>query len=408
LTGLSKNFGGKGHDGYLEIARNVIIGNGFVFEPQAEPVLHRPPLYPLFLSPFTLLPEGLQRLCLTVIQSAMVGGIVFLIFRIARYLFDISTAKMAVVIFLLYPWVYWNAKNPMTAIMQGFLYILFVFLIGIYIFDVLKATDTSQAPKRRRAAWLAIGVTGAALVLSHGAMLALAVILLFIVFITAILKKNQRLAATSIMSGLVIMILIAPWTYRNWLVFKRLVPVTSNYGVAYAHGLVHWNICGDDAQRPNETYETAALRFLGIEPDVSGYMQYLGLKDPEIDAKFNKKMKEHIRTQPGVFLKKLLLNSIEYYFPAFTYPFLAVKDFSLQKLAITIFHLLLWILAFIGIYRGRRQKKSRFNTNLMLALIVLYGVWYLPFVTFIGHSLYTFGTIPFLSILSARGLAAKR
>jgi len=86
LTGLSKNFGGKGHDGYLEIARNVIIGNGFVFEPQAEPVLHRPPLYPLFLSPFTLLPEGLQRLCLTVIQSAMVGGIVFLIFRIANFI----------------------------------------------------------------------------------------------------------------------------------------------------------------------------------------------------------------------------------------------------------------------------------------------------------------------------------
>ena len=34
----------------------------------------------------------------------------------------------------------------------------------------------------------------------------------------------------------------------------------------------------------------------------------------------------------------------------------------------------------------------------------LYACWYFPFATFIGHSLYTLGTIPFLSILAARGL----
>jgi len=111
-------------------------------------------------------------------------------------------------------------------------------------------------------------------------------------------------------------------------------------------------------------------------------------------------MKEHIRNQPGVFVKKLVLNSIGYYFPTFTYPFLAVKVFSIENLAITIFNLVLWILAFVGIYRGRGKLNSR--AWILLAVIVLYGVWYFPFVTFIGHSLYTFGTMPFLSILAAR------
>lgn len=406
LTGLSKNFGGSGHDGYLEIARSVARGTGFVCE-QGQPPVACPPLYPLFLSQMTLLPEGLQRPCLIVFQSAMVGGIACLLFRIGKYLFGVSIARIAVVIFLLNPWVYWNAKNPMTPIMQGFLYILFVFLIGSYIFDVLKATDTSQAPKRWCPAWLAIGITGAALVLTHGAMLAAAVILLFIVFILGILRRNKQLLTTTIMSGLVIVILVAPWTYRNWVVFKRFIPVAGNSGFVYFQGLLHWNICGEYAQRANESYRAAALRFLGKEGDESCYMQCYGLRDPNIDEEFNEKMKEHIRTHPGMFVKKVLLNSIEYYFPTITYPFLAVKVFSIEKLALTIFHIALWGLAFVGIYRGRGQEKSRLHTGLMLTAIVLYAIWYLPFVTFIGHSLYTIGTVPFLSILAAIGINAR-
>jgi len=402
LTGLSKPFGGAGHDGYLEIARSVAKGNGFVCEPGQPPVAC-PPLYPLFLSLMTLLPEGLQRPCLIVFQSAMVGGIAFLVFLIGKSLFSSSIARIAVAIFLMNPWVHWSAKNPMTPVMQSFLYIIFAFLMGRYVFGVLKGLDDPINKKRWHPMWLAIGLVGGALALTHGSMLPAAFILLFVAFILGLIRRNKRLLATVVMSGCVMVALIAPWTYRNWVVFGRFLPVAGNYGFAYACSLAHWNISGEHAQRPNESYHASGLRFMGIEGDESRYVQYYGLKDPNLDAKFNEKAKEHIRAHPGMFLKKFILNSIEYYFPSLTYPFLAVKHFSMENLALTVYHLILWGLAVIGFYRIRRQKPEFLHAILVLVVIFLYAVWYWPFITFIGHSLYTFGTMPFLSILAANG-----
>jgi len=90
------------------------------------------------------------------------------------------------------------------------------------------------------------------------------------------------------------------------------------------------------------------------------------------------------------------------YFAIITYAFTTLKIFGAESLALTIFHLFLRKLAFIAIWHGRGGKESKLGTGIMLCSIVLYGIWYLPFVTFIGHSLYTLGTIPFLSILAAR------
>ena len=55
------DFGGFAHDGYVELARSLARGDGFVFEPGGAAVSHRPPLYPLMLAPLMLLPEPLQR-----------------------------------------------------------------------------------------------------------------------------------------------------------------------------------------------------------------------------------------------------------------------------------------------------------------------------------------------------------
>jgi len=407
LLGIRQPFGGHGHDGYLELARNIIRGNGFVFEPGGAPNLHRPPLYPLMIAPLTLLPLPLQRPCLILLQSVLVGGIAFLIFCMGERLFGIRTAGIAVIIFLLNPWVYINCKNPMSPVLQGLLYTLFVVLLGRCIYRFGKGADRPVSGEQALWEWGVIGVVGTALALSHGAMLPAAVALLFLAFVIGIVRRNYKASMGSAVSGLIMLLLIAPWTYRNWKVFGHFVPVASNYGFAYFHGLVHWNICGDHAQRPNESIESAALRYIGFNGDESKVLQFWGLKDPTLDAQFNAKMEEHILSKPSIFAKKLLLNSVEYYFPSFVYPFLAVKSFKLEKLGITVFHLFLWGLAIVGIYRAGGQDKSRAYTWLLLGAIGLYAVWYLPIVTLIGHSLYTFGTIPFLSVLAARGLAPR-
>jgi hypothetical protein len=388
ITGLSNNFG-SGNDGYIQLARNLIAGNGYVFDKDCPPVFHRPPMYPLFLVPVAIFPENLQRYIIVVPQSILVGFIGMMIFKIARKLYDNNIAAIALFLFLINPWVYWNAKNPMTAILQTFLYIVFIYLIGI---ELLNKSCFSQLKSS-----LVIAISGAALVLSHGAMLPVIFIFIFINFVLSLMRKKRVLIP--VLAAIIAICLIAPWTYRNWIVFHKFIPVAGGGGLAYFNGNVHWNFMEEKPQQKNETYIDASLRIIGIPGGEQTVTQWKGFKNIENEETANAKMAEDIKTQPMLFIKKTVLNAIEYYFPMFTYPFLSVKIKSVEQIALTVFHSCLWLCAAFGFYFYRRVGL------LLLVIIICYAVWYFPFATFIGHSLYTLGTIPFLSILAAAGIS---
>ncbi len=387
ITGLSQNFG-AGNDGYIQIARNLVAGNGYVFEKDGPPVFHRPPMYPLFLVPVAFFPENLQRYVIVISQSILVGFIGMLIFKIARQLYNQNIAAVALLLFLINPWVYWNAKNPMTAILQTFLYIAFAYLAGVELFNKSVFSQIWSA--------IFIGVSAAALILAHAAMLPVVFVVMLIIFAAGI-KRSKRIL-TPIYAGLIVVCLIAPWTYRNWVVFHKFIPVAGGGGLAYFNGNVHWNFIEDRPQQKGETYIDAGLRIMGIDGNEATVAHWKGFKDIKNEEIANAKMAEDIKTRPILFIKKTILNAIEYYFPMLTYSFLSLKVMSIEQIALTIFHTILWTCAAFGLYYYRRSGL------LLLAMIICYAIWYLPFATFIGHSLYTLGTIPFLSILAAAGV----
>jgi hypothetical protein len=117
-------------------------------------------------------------------------------------------------------------------------------------------------------------------------------------------------------------------------------------------------------------------------------------------------MVEDIKQRPGDFIKKFILNAIEYYFPVFVYKFRVLSGFTKEELLLTVFHLILWIFAVIGFVFS--ESVYRVRSLMFLAAIFFYAIWYFPFATgFIGHNLYTFATMPLLAILSA-GLFSSR
>ncbi len=395
ITGLSKKFGVE-NDGYIQLARSLVAGDGYVFEKNGPPVFHRPPLYPLFLVPVALFPENLQRYVIVIPQSILVGFIGMMIFRIAKQLYNQTVATSAVLIFLINPWVYWNAKNPMAVILQTLLYLIFVYLTMSEFFEIVGLSGLIK----KTTLWLrglTIGIFGAGLALTHVAMLPIVFVFIFILFITA-LFRNRRHLLPALIAIIVAVCLIAPWTYRNWVVFGRFIPVSGGGGLAYFNGNVHWDFIEPQPQKKSESYIDASLRVLGIEGTEATITRWKGFKDIKNENLANVKMAEDIKNHPGLFMKKVILNAIEYYFPAMTKHFLAVKVISAEQTAITVFHLFLWIPAAIGIFYCRRMGL------LLSGGILLYAVWYFPFATFIGHSLYTLGTIPFLSILAACGI----
>jgi 4-amino-4-deoxy-L-arabinose transferase-like glycosyltransferase len=387
ITGLSKNFG-SGNDGYIQLARSIVAGHGYVFEKGGPPVFHRPPMYPLFLVPIAMFPENLQRYIIIIPQSILVGFIGMMIFEIAGKLYNRTIAAVAVLLFLMNPWVYWNAKNPMTSILQTFLYLIFAYFIAMELFD-----KNGSKPLKG----LIIGITGAALVLTHSAMLPVVLFFIAVLFIKALMRDRNKIL-TSAVAGLVVICLIAPWTYRNWVIFHRFIPISGGGGLAYFNGNVHWSGIESEPQKPGEGYIDASLRVLGIKGSEANDIHWKGFKDIKYEDLAARKMVEHIKNHPVLFIKKNILNAAEYYFPVFTKPFLAVRKVTIEQWASSVFHIILWVAAIAGICCCRSRGL------LLLAAIFFYAVWYFPFATFIGHSLYTLGTIPFLCILSATGI----
>jgi hypothetical protein len=235
-------------------------------------------------------------------------------------------------------------------------------------------------------------------------------VLLLIFFIFAVIRRNGRAIKTSIAAAITMVILIAPWTYRNWVVFGRFIPIAGGGGLAYFNGSTHWKGIMPQPQREGEGYIDASLRVAGIEGTEETLTHWKGFKDIKLEDKMNAKMIEDLCAHPAAFAKKVLLNAVEYYFPALTYPFLATdfyRGLHTHKKAITIYHLALWLLALMGSRPNKKENISWVEPGLMLAAVVLYAIWFFPFATFIGHSLYAFGTIPFLTILAARGLSSS-
>ena len=403
LTGVSQTFGTETHDGYIEIARNLVSGNGYVLEEGGTPVFHRPPLYPFLLVPIALFPEFLQRPILVVVQSLMVGGIAFLVFEVSSKLFNHTTAKFSVVVFLLNPWLYWNAKNPMTPIVQALLYVSFIFLIFREIYPLLFGRPMTDQ-KSRVPPWLSIGLSGALLSLTHGTMIAVFLIWLLAVFLVGVFRRNWQTVRTSLYAGLIGVLVISPWTYRNWVVFNRFIPVVGGGGLMYFHGNNHWSPTRVPSSEKLEISKKDTRRDV-IKDINEDQKNWHGLKDTKLDKNLTQKMIEDILAHPGIFAQKITLNALEYYFPAITHPFLAYgSNLKKEKLALTIYHFLLWTLAVWGFLGVRKKKNYQNSAILLFVAIVLYAVWYFPFLAFIGHSLYTFGTMSILSILTAIGI----
>jgi hypothetical protein len=403
ITGLSKNFG-AGNDGYIQLARSLAAGFGYVFEKDGPAVFHRPPLYPFFLVPVALFPEPLQRYVIVIPQSILVGFIGMMIFKIANRLYNRIVAAVALLLFLINPWVYWNVKTPMVSVLQAFLYLMFAYFVAVELFGIFNVRVCITRSKLLSHGFI-IGVFGAGLAITHAAMLPVVFGFIFVLFIAALFRDRRRLL-TALIAVLVAVCFIVPWTYRNWVVFHKFIPVSGGGGLDYFNGNIHWAGIVEEPQKLGEPFIDASLRIIGIEGTEETYMHWKGFKDIELEEFTNRKMFEHIKKHPVLFIKKFVLNAVEYYFPALTYPFLAIRGISLERIVITVFHIGLWFFVVMGIlFQGTGSSLRLYLIS--LAGIFVYAVWYFPFATFIEHSLYTFGTMPFLCIISAAGIVAS-
>src|SRR3954469_15246964 len=225
LVKVDRPLGGEAYDGYLELAQNLAAGNGYVFELGGHKVFHRPPLFPALLAPGMLLPEWTWRMYVALLNSALFGAAAGVLLKYARKIFPLRVATLAWLLFALNPLLLIACKNAVPAILQVFTYVLTICLTWEFVIE-------GKQGKLRPALVVAYALTLAAAVMSHGTMVAIAVVVLAGLWGRAIWLRQGKMLSAVFISTTLFVLAVAPWTWRNYKVTGLFIPVVGNAGLA--------------------------------------------------------------------------------------------------------------------------------------------------------------------------------
>ena len=275
---------------YDALARSLLDGRGYSFAenwypftPANAPTAHWSFMYPLYLAG-TYAVTGYHPLVARLVQ-AVVGGVLicFLVYLIGRRVVDENTGLVGAGLAAVYGYfIYYNA-----ALMTETFFIVLV-LLTLYLSIELKGDPTLMR-------WLGLGLSlGLASLLRQ-------TVLLFVPFLLVWLFLELRGRAIRwwyfTLPVIIILLLVTPWTLRNFLVYREFLLLNSNAG--YALFASNNPNLGTDWR--NELVVVPVPRELA------------GQNEAELDRALTKKGIEFILADPKRYILLSLDKTLEYF-----------------------------------------------------------------------------------------------
>jgi len=346
---------------YYLIAQNI-VEKGFVTINGTDPSAWRPPGYPLWLSLFMTI--GFNIFFLRLVNFALLGLCVYLVYKILE-----PKSKLiglcGALLMLFYPVFFFTASTFYPQI-----FVMTLFLLTIYLLF-----RESVVPYRTA---VIVGVI-------YGVLMLTVVTFLGSLLITAawlVYESREQWKKAAVMVLTTVMVL-TPWTIRNYLVFDTFVLVANNGGVAFVLG-------NSPGTKPNLGGNISLPEFdkskLKSEVAIDRYY-----KSTAINYMLNNKLK----TVKMYFLK--LLNHYNY-----TNILMTKSQMSVVKdvvLFVTFYTLLAFALMRIAMFR-----KVSFSSKDMYLVLLYLGHGFL-LALFITRIRYRLPYDPLLAILGAPALA---
>ena len=246
---------GAGTVEYDEIARNLAAGNGFVLHTGDAPILWRPPLYIYGLAFFYRMFEHPYWIVVGA-QVLISGASGVLIFLIGRRVFGKAVGLGAAALIAGYPVVASNCLRLMPET-------VFVFLL---LLTTVLVTACLQRPRVRTA--VALGVVVGLAALTKAVVQFLPVFLMLWALLFSARSLRLRQTGMFLLSFVVMIAVVAPWTWRNHRQSGEFVFIDTSGGYTFwvgnrlaSHGL------DDDPLSAEEFAEVKRdiARILGLE-----------------------------------------------------------------------------------------------------------------------------------------------
>jgi 4-amino-4-deoxy-L-arabinose transferase-like glycosyltransferase len=330
-----------GADGYVQIARTLLISGEYAFHPDAPPVHNRPPVQVVLLLFFgAWLPS--HWFIVWIFASALLSWLLLLCIRILCRELDMS-----------------RRSERLTLLLSGFHpYMVFISKTTTFIniAALLLAAVTVAALRIRRHPYvysLASGLLCGIGALTHGVFLLLPLLITVLITRLRALPMLTRLASMLLVLSIATAV-IAPWTLRNISAFGSFIPVVTGNGYHYWKG--------------------EAVYFGGDYPMAEVYTRvtgkpfeemYYGAVDPAADAILWSEAKRDMLSRPWRIPQRLFIGSLAFFAPWDSSYFKALVSAMLNIP-------LLLALAYFGV-RALRAGRLRLE-HFALAFLLLYVV----------------------------------
>ncbi len=363
-------------DRFGAIASNLFHGYDFVLEPGSSPTLLRGPLYPLFLVlTFSIFGENLYGV--QFMQSLFGALTCFMIYLIAKQIFDRKTAIISAIIFTLYPLFIWYTARIWVETLLAFLLSIFV----LYLIKFLKY------PTKRDS--IILGLILGIINLCKSVLL-LFPIFLFPVLLVLFWHRKREVLINICLIILFMFLILSPWTYRNYKVSGNFIPVqtfgfhiiTGDTNIEKAIGLREHRF--PIAPEAEEAYNNI------IRNEESKIGRKLNLAEQE--ALIQNHIFHKYLSSPLFLLKKVVIQSVQFWY---------LGGDKLRSLLFAIMQLSLLIPGLFGVVYALRRRLF----IMPLLLIIIYFM--LIHAISVGAARYSIPIMPYVGMFAAYAIRIR-
>jgi 4-amino-4-deoxy-L-arabinose transferase-like glycosyltransferase len=342
---------------YHICANNLLAGNGFLVKYKRA---HVAPLYPLFLA--ALYKTGAEDIRAVRTAQALLGVLTcFAVIVLANLIGGARSALIAGILAAVHPYFIYQSGLLLTENLA----MLWTPLIILFF---LKAFQTG-----RLISGALFGMFSGLAALTRSVYLMLPLGLIIIAIIVGFKNKRQLLCSmrASCVGVVFLIVAIAPWIVRNWLLFDRLMPITTGSGI---------------------TMLQQAMRAAGYEGDeyrekLDYYLRtyFNGRRTPLEEVAADDEMrniaKRMILANPGGYAGNFGANLVKYWSPA---PTMIGKngegkiDWKLALIGGAV-SIPIFTLCVYGLYRLLREKRTLSGMAIMVTMVyftIIYSMFF--------------------------------
>lgn len=268
------------------IAVNLVSGVGYVLYPAAGPTALKAPGYPLFLSFFLAIFGVKAVLSIAIAQHLLSACCPLLTFKICRKILSPKAAFLASVLWLAHPsYLYYSFAVEATN--------LFLFVALVWLWRYVSALQDLPRFGLKQALILG-GLSAACYLVQPVSAVPIAGALLYLVF-----RTRFSCAAALVLAGA---IGITPWTIRNYVVFRKVIPGKSPFYMNLYSGFLP----GSHGRK----------EFDILDSETVARMSALTMKvnDVQMEEYYAAIVRPLIRAHPGLYLKKCLWQAVVYWY----------------------------------------------------------------------------------------------